>query len=81
MSTDNTREIIVDAKGLICPEPVMMLHTAVRDAQPGQTITLLSTDPASERDVEKFCRFLNHSLIRVEKVEELWTFVLQKGDK
>ena len=70
---------VVDARGLICPEPVMMLHSAVRDASRGDEIKMLATDPSSERDVEKFCRFLNHELLKIEREGELFTFIIRKG--
>lgn len=72
---------LVDARGLICPEPVMMLHSAVRDAGVGELITMLATDPSAERDVEKFCRFLSHELLKVSKEENLFTFIIRKGGK
>ncbi len=53
----------VDAKGLICPEPVMMLHSAVRDARGGQVIQVLATDPSTKKDIAQFCEFLGHELI------------------
>ena len=71
---------LVDARGLICPEPVMMLHAAVRDAASGDLIKVLATDPASERDIEKFCHFLNHGLVSTEKEGQLITFIIRKGD-
>ena len=72
---------LVDARGLICPEPVMMLHSAVRDAETGGLIKMLATDPSAERDVEKFCRFLNHELLECVKEENLLTFIIRKGEK
>lgn len=72
---------VLDARGLICPEPVMMLHSAVRDANAGELIKMLATDPASERDVEKFCRFLNHELVKTEREGDLFTFMIRKGVK
>ena len=34
----------VDATGLKCPEPVMLLHAAIRRAEPGETVLLTATD-------------------------------------
>ena len=34
----------VDATGLKCPEPVMMLHAAIRRAEAGETVLLTATD-------------------------------------
>ena len=52
----------IDARGLWCPEPIMLLHRAVGDLGAGQEVSLLTTDPAALRDVPKFCRFLGFNL-------------------
>ena len=53
----------VDATGLKCPEPVMLLHAAIRRAEPGETVLLTATDPSTQRDVANFCEFLGHNLL------------------
>ncbi|MFL0799963.1 MAG: sulfurtransferase TusA [Agarilytica sp.] len=70
MSKDDSKQRLhedisttVDAKGLICPEPVMMLHSAVRDAKGGQVIQVLATDPSTKKDIAQFCEFLGHELL------------------
>ena len=35
----------LDTRGLTCPEPVMMLHNAVRDVAAGELVQVLATDP------------------------------------
>lgn len=52
----------IDATGLWCPEPIMLLHKAVDELNAGDQINLLTTDPAALRDVPKFCRFLGFKL-------------------
>ena len=54
---------LVDATGLKCPEPVMMLHAAIRKASSGDVVCLTATDPSTQRDVAKFCGFLGHELL------------------
>ena len=56
-------EYQVDATGLKCPEPVMMLHAAIRKASSGDVVCLTATDPSTQRDVAKFCDFLGHELV------------------
>ena len=41
----------IDATGLTCPEPVMLLHAAIRQLSAGQCVRLRATDPSTERDV------------------------------
>ena len=47
--------IKVDAKGLKCPEPIMLLHKAIRESRHGDVIEVFATDPSTERDIDKFC--------------------------
>ena len=68
----------IDAIGLICPEPIMMLHKAIHESHPGDVVELIATDPASLKDVEKFCEFLNHELISSEKDEDKIIFRIKK---
>ncbi|MDO5650668.1 MAG: sulfurtransferase TusA [Moraxella sp.] len=70
MNPANTNNITIthhlDTVGLICPEPVMLLHRTIRSANVGDVIEVLATDPASTRDVPNFCRHLGHSLLAQE---------------
>jgi len=68
----------IDARDLYCPEPVMLLHKAVRDVDEGQLIELLATDPSTTRDVPKFCHFLGHELLEQEQQETLFRFLIRK---
>ena len=52
----------LDTKGLICPEPVMLLHRAIRKIASGELLVVESTDPSSMRDIPKFCIHLGHEL-------------------
>lgn len=53
----------LDATGLLCPEPVMMLHQAMNDANVGEIVYVMATDPSTERDITNFCHFLGHELV------------------
>lgn len=60
--------VLLDTSGLNCPEPVMMLHQAIRRAHGGQIIELWATDPSTQRDIPRFCEHLGHTLL-VQRVE------------
>lgn len=70
--------IILDTKGLICPEPVMLLHNAISDAMSGDIIEVHSTDPSSARDIPKFCSFLGHELLEQSSLDEVLIFKVKK---
>jgi len=71
----------LDASGLLCPEPVMMLHQAVKEAKEGEIIQVTATDPSTKRDIPKFCSFLGHELISQSETEKEYHFVIRKNKK
>ena len=68
----------IDAVGLICPEPIMLLHKAIHESDSGQIIELIATDPAAKKDVEKFCEFLDHKLVSFKKEKDQFIFQIKK---
>lgn len=77
--TEPEYQHMLDAKGLFCPEPVMMLHNSIRDAESGDVIKVLATDPSTERDVPKFCEFLGHELLARETANQLYSYWIRKS--
>ncbi len=69
----------LDARGLYCPEPVMMLHNKIADVTTGQLIEVLATDPSTERDIPKFCNFLGHELVSQEQQDNEYVYLIRKG--
>ena len=72
---------IINAKGLKCPEPIMMLHKAIRESKHGDKIEFFATDPSTERDIDKFCEFLGHKLIKKEIEKDSFYYLVEKRDK
>lgn len=70
---------VLDARGLRCPEPVMLLHKAIAPLAPGDALTVLATDPTTQRDIPQFCRFLGHELRSNSEQDNEFVFVLVKG--
>jgi len=70
---------LLDTSGLLCPEPVMMLHGAVRDVHSGDVIEVVATDPSTERDIPKFCQFLGHELIKTVKTDKEYRYWIKKA--
>jgi len=69
---------ILDATGLFCPEPVMLLHNKIRDIAVGDTLQVLATDPSTERDIPKFCTFLGHDLLEQDEFDGNYRYLLRK---
>ena len=71
----------LDAKGLLCPEPVMMLHKAIKEIAEEELIEVTATDPSTLRDIPKFCLFLGHELIEQKSTDEEYMFLICKKSK
>lgn len=69
----------LDATGLFCPEPVMLLHNRVREMAAGETLLVLATDPSTTRDIPKFCNFLGHQLLQQDEMDGHYRYLLRKG--
>ena len=69
----------MDATGLICPEPVMLLHNKFRELCSGATRYIKATAPSTQRDIPKFCAFLGHELLDQQYVENQYHYLIRKG--
>jgi len=57
---------LLDAQGLHCPEPLMLVRNTMRGLASGQILHIKATDPTTQRDLEQFCRFMGHDLLAME---------------
>ncbi|CFQ66219.1 sulfur transfer protein SirA [Yersinia frederiksenii] len=71
----------LDALGLRCPEPVMMVRKTVRHMEDGQTLLIIADDPATTRDIPGFCRFMDHQLLAQDTTQTPYRYLVKKGAK
>ena len=72
----------VNALGLKCPEPLMLLHNALNSIHGGSLVEIIGNDPASVRDIHKLCHFLHHQIVFEHAQDNLldFTIVVQKKE-
>jgi tRNA 2-thiouridine synthesizing protein A len=75
ISADNT----LQAEGLRCPEPVMMIRKAIRAMEIGQVLLIIADDPATKRDVPNFCEFMDHQLVAQTTEQLPYQYWIKKG--
>lgn len=73
--TDHT----LDAIGLRCPEPVMMVRKNIRKIASGETLLITCDDPSTTRDIPSFCRFMEHELIASQTDNIPFLYVIKKN--
>lgn len=68
----------IDARGLLCPLPVLRLRRVLAALPAGAVVELLATDGASWIDVPHFCAGAGHVLISAEDAAGL-RYLVRKG--
>ncbi|GAC26789.1 sulfurtransferase tusA homolog [Paraglaciecola mesophila KMM 241] len=68
----------LDALGLRCPEPVMMVRLSIRNMQLGETLAISADDHSTTRDIPSFCRFMGHTLLASEVDAKPYRYLIRK---
>lgn len=71
-------DVVLDAKGLNCPLPILRTKKALQNMQPGGLLEVLATDPGSVADFESFCRQTGNQLVSSNKEGDVYKFVLKR---
>ncbi len=58
--------IRIDARGSFCPGPMMELIRAVKAADVGQVVVVLSTDSGSKKDIPMWAQKAGHEFLGVD---------------
>ena len=69
----------LDALGLRCPEPVMMVRKAIRNIDIGETLLVQADDPSTTRDMVSFCEFMDHTLVAKKTDQTPFQYLIKKG--
>jgi tRNA 2-thiouridine synthesizing protein A len=68
----------LDCVGLFCPMPILKTRDALKGMAIGQTLEMLSDDPASEADMKSWTARTGHELVAVEKNASVYRFIVRK---
>jgi tRNA 2-thiouridine synthesizing protein A len=60
----------LDARGLLCPLPVIRTQDRIKTLQPGELLEVIATDPGTMQDIPSWCRVHGHQLLAVETVDD-----------
>jgi tRNA 2-thiouridine synthesizing protein A len=59
------KKVELDAKGLLCPMPVIKTQNKIKELQPGDILEVVSTDPGVSQDIPAWCRINGHRIIKI----------------
>lgn len=72
-------DLIVDAKGLACPMPIVKAKKGMDSLQTGQLMKLQTTDKGSMKDFQAWVNQSKHELVESNEVNGVFTFIVKKG--
>lgn len=72
--------IILDARGMRCPMPLLKLKQSLHQLNVADVLTVTTTDPASKRDFVAFLQRSPHKLLSMTENETEICFEIQKGE-
>lgn len=76
---DGIDDIVLDARGLKCPLPVLKLEKALAGAKAGGWVIVLATDPMARIDIPLYCRQQGHRLAMEDAEEGATRFAVVKA--
>ncbi len=71
-------DTVLDAKGLVCPLPVLRARKVIKALMPGDILEIHATDPAARLDVPHFCDATGNELIETRQEGEVLIFRIRK---
>lgn len=73
-------DLVLDAKGMTCPIPVMKAASAIRQVPPGGLLEVLATDPGASEDMRVFCKTKGHELVSQEEDDGVLVFLIRRAE-
>ncbi|MDD1648881.1 MAG: sulfurtransferase TusA family protein [Methylococcaceae bacterium] len=72
-------DLELDARGLMCPLPLLRLKKALQMLEDGQVVQVLATDPASVLDFGVFIEQTGHALLEQSEETGVFIYLIRKG--
>jgi tRNA 2-thiouridine synthesizing protein A len=69
----------IDARGMPCPGPLMSLIGAIREAEVGDVIEVLSSDEGSKTDIPAWVQKAGHTMVGVVQEDGFIRFIVEKS--
>ena len=69
----------LDAKGLLCPLPVLRARKALKRLDIGDVLVVETTDDAAPADMAAFCTATGERLLRSERGEGGYRFEIERA--
>lgn len=69
----------LDCSGLQCPGPIMRVFQTINEMSDGEILQVSATDMGFARDIEAWCKRMDHTLLKSERKGKETIVYIQKG--
>jgi rhodanese-related sulfurtransferase/TusA-related sulfurtransferase len=73
--------VVLDAKGLACPMPIVKTKKAIKELEAGQVIEVQATDKGSKADIEAWAKSSGHQYLGTIEEGDLLKHYLRKASE
>lgn len=74
-----TAKIVLDAKGLSCPMPLLRTKKEIGKLASGEILQIDGTDPGSRNDIPGWCERSGHEYLGEKEMSGYMSFFIKKG--
>ena len=71
----------LDARRMLCPMPVIRTQARVQQLQPGDTLSVVCTDPGVKHDIPAWCRVHGHEVLDIQDQDDEIIIRLRVGEQ
>jgi cysteine desulfurase len=70
--------LTIDARGLLCPIPIIELAKRIKEVAVGGVVEVLSDDPAARADVPAWCRMRGHDYLGERVIDDTSAYLVRR---
>ena len=71
--------VCLDARGLLCPEPIMKVREKMKEIRDGEVLKVTSDDPGMVKDLPAWCKCNGNKIIKFAETSGIFAFHIKKG--
>jgi len=73
-------DFTLDARGLLCPMPVIRTQNRVAELQPGDRLEVICTDRGVKNDIPAWCRINGHRVDEIREQDREIVIIISVGE-
>jgi len=72
------KDATLDAKGLMCPMPIVKLAKKIKELQVGQVLELVADDPGAKEDVPAWTQRTGNEMVEMKQEGSVFYFYIRR---